>query len=71
MSQGAQSSVLWQPRGMGWGGRWQEGRDVCKSMVTHADVWQKSTQYCKAIILVLAFKEKRRVWGNEWGHLNK
>ena len=39
--------------------------------LTYADVWQKSTQHCKAIILVLAFKEKRRVWGNEQGHLSK
>ena len=56
---------------MGGGKEVPEGRDLCIPMAIHVDIWQKSTQYCKAIILVLAFKEKRRVWGNEWGHLNK
>ena len=56
---------------MGWqaGGK-REG--TCVNLwLTHDDIWQKSTQHCKAIILVLAFKEKRSVWGNEQGHLSK
>jgi len=36
-----------------WGGRFKkEGTYVCPWLV-HVDVWQKPTQYCKAIILQL------------------
>ena len=48
----AQLSALGQPRGMGWGGG-QEERDMYVLAVIHAVVWQKLTQYCKAIILQL------------------
>ena len=40
---------------MGWevGGRFLEGGDICVPTVIRIDVWQKPTQYCKAIILQL------------------
>ena len=43
--------ALWQPRGIGWGGRWK-GSDICILMI-HVVVWQKPTQHHKAIILEL------------------
>ena len=57
MTQGAQPSALWQSREMGWGGRWQvvqEGRDI---WIFVADVWQKPTQYCKAMTIQLKKKK--------------
>ena len=38
MAQKTQTGALYQPRGLGWGGRWevQEGGDICTSI--HADV---------------------------------
>ena len=38
-------------RGVGNGREVQEGGDMCILMLIHGDVWQKPTQYCKAIIL--------------------
>ena len=35
MTQGTQTGALYQPRGVGWGGRWeriQEGGDICIPM---------------------------------------
>ena len=68
MMQGAQPSALWQPRGVGWGGRW-EGR--VKRAGTHlwlicVDVWQKPTQYCKAIVLQFKINLKK-IFLNNWG----
>ena len=39
----------------------QEGGDICIPIDVHVDVWQKPTQYCKAIILQLKiiFLKKR------------
>jgi len=41
---------------VGWGGRWgwfkREGA-YAYLWLTHADVWQKPTQYCKSIFLQL------------------
>ena len=43
--------------GMGWevgGGReFQEGGDIYIHMLINVDEWQKSTQYCKTVILQL------------------
>ena len=58
MMQGAhtQGSVAtWR---VGWGGRWEGGLGAGVGAYAHlwlipVDVWQKSTQYCKAIILQL------------------
>ena len=40
----------------------QEGRELCKSMADSFNVWQKLTQYCKAIIPQLKMNtlKKRR-----------
>ena len=50
------ASGLGQPRGMGWGGRWdgssEWGTTVYLWMV-NVDAWQKPLQYCKVIILQL------------------
>ena len=57
VTQGAQPGALRQPRGVRWGGGWDEGsrrRETCIYLwLIHADVWQKPTQYCIAIILQL------------------
>ena len=49
--------TLLQPRrgGMGWevGGRFKKKRTYVS--LCHVDVWQKLTQYCKAIMLQLKF----------------
>ena len=39
--------------GVGGGGEVQEGEDTWTPRLTHADVWQKPTQDCKATILLL------------------
>ena len=36
----------------------QDGGDICIPMLVHVDVWQKLTQYCKAMILKLKKKKK-------------
>ena len=42
----------------------QEGGDICILWLVHVDVWQRRTQYCKAIILQLKiikiFKVKKK-----------
>ena len=53
---GLKASALGQPRGMGWGGRWegvQDGGTHVHPWLIHADVWQKPPQYCKVIRLQL------------------
>ena len=45
MIQGTQTVALLQPRG------------VVYLWLIHADVWQKSTQYCRVIILQLKIKK--------------
>ena len=56
MTRWAHTWALWQPGGGGMGGRWgvfkREGTCVYL-WVIHADVRQKPTQYCKAVILQL------------------
>ena len=48
----------------GWdrvGGRFKmEETYVCR-WLTHVDVWQKPTQYCKAIILQLKIKKLKKI----------
>ena len=53
MAQETQTGTLYQPRGVGWGGR-REG--VSKGIyvylwLIHVEVWQKTTKFSKAIIL--------------------
>ena len=65
ITQGAQQGALWQPAGggggggrRGWGGRLRRvGMRVCLWLI-HVVVWQKPTQYCKAIILQLKINLK-------------
>ena len=53
MTQGTQTGALYQLRGVGWGGRWEEvsrGRGDVYLWLIHVDIWQK-TKFYKAIIL--------------------
>ena len=61
MAQENQTGVLYQPRGVGWGGRWEGGSKGREYMYTYTylfEVWQKATKFCKAIILQLKNKLK-------------
>ena len=46
-----------QPRGAGWGGRFEREGMYVYLWLIHVGVWQKPTKYCKAIILPLTKKE--------------
>ena len=49
-----QTGVLYQPRGVGWRGRWEEvskGRSYVYLWLIYVEVLQKTTKFCKAIIL--------------------
>ena len=57
MAQETQTGALYQPRGMGWGGKWEggfkrEGIYVYLWLI-HVEVLQKTTEFYKAIILQL------------------
>ena len=61
MTQGTPTGALSQPRGVGRGRRWEGGSRGMGPMhlwLTHVDVWQKPTQYCKAIIFQLKIIKK-------------
>ena len=62
ITQGTQLSALWQPSGVGWGGRWEEGsrgrEHVLYLWLIHVDVWQKPIQHCKVIILQVKINKK-------------
>ena len=64
MKQGAQSSALWLPRGvgMGWevGGRFKREGPYVYLWLTPVDVWQKTTQHCKAFMLQLKKKKLKQ-----------
>ena len=48
-------ALVW-PRGIGWGGRWEEGSGWgthVNPWLIHINVWQKPLQYCKVISLQL------------------
>ena len=49
--------ALWQPRGVGWAGRWEEAEEG--PMADSFGVWQKPTKFCKAIIFQLKNKLKK------------
>ena len=56
MRQVLRAGALGRPRGMGWGGRWEEGsgRGTHENpWLIHVNVWQKPLQYCKVISLQL------------------
>jgi len=54
MAQDTQTRALYQPRGVGWGGE-REGIYVYLWLI-HVEIWQKTTKFCKAIILQLKNK---------------
>ena len=62
-TQGAQTGALCQPRGLGWGGRWEgvsKGRGHYVYLwLIHAELWQKTAKFCKAIMLQLKNKLKK------------
>ena len=51
----APTGALGQPRGVGWGGRWERGLGCTQvpQWLIHVAVWQKPSQNCKVIILQL------------------
>ena len=51
MAQETQTGALYQPRGVGWGGRQKGGSKRVYLWLTHVEVWQKTAKFCKAIIL--------------------
>ena len=62
MSQETQTGAQYQPRGVGWGGRWEggsTGKGICIPILIHVELWQKTTKFCKAIILQLKNKFKK------------
>ena len=50
--------------GVGWEmGRKLKREGTCEHLwLIHADVWQKPTQYCKAILLQLKMNENFKNW---------
>ena len=63
MSQEIHTGALYQPRRMGWGGRWeregrevQEGGDIVYLWLIHVEVFQKAIKFYKAIIFQLKNK---------------
>ena len=55
MAQETQTGALYQPRGVGWGGKWE---GVSKGMGIYVYLWlihvvvgQKTAKFCEAIIL--------------------
>ena len=78
MAQETQTGALYQPKGVGRGGRWggmfkREGIYVYLWLI-HVEVWQKTIKFCKAIILQKKKKAKKcegRVccWGDTWGRV--
>ena len=50
MTRGTQTGTLQQPRGVG-AGEMGGSLKMQGTGLTHVDVWQKPTQFCKAIIL--------------------
>ena len=68
MTQETQTGTLYQPRGVGWGERWEggsEGGEICIPMADHVDVWQKPTKFCKVINLQL--KKNKTSQNVPWG----
>ena len=54
VAQGTQTGALCQPRGVGWGGRWEggsKGRGYMYIWLIHVEVRQKTAKFYKAIIL--------------------
>ena len=58
------AGALGRPRGMGWGGRWEEGSGWgthVNPWLIHVNVWQKPLQYRKVISLQpIKINEKKK-----------
>ena len=54
----AQPGALWQPRGLGWGGRFRREGTYASLWLIHVAAWQKPTHHHKAIILQLKINFK-------------
>ena len=54
MAQETQTGALYQPRWVGWGGKWEggsKGRGCVSLWLIHVEFWQKTTKFCKEVIL--------------------
>ena len=64
MIQVLRAGTLGRPRGMGWGGRCEEGSGWGTHVdpwLIHVNVWQKPLQYCKLISLqLIKINEKKK-----------
>ena len=64
MRQVLRAGAVGGPRGMGWGGKWEEGSGLgthVNPWLIHVNVWQKSLQYCKVISLqLIKINEKKK-----------
>ena len=61
MSQRTQTGALYQPGGVGWGGRFKRERIHVYLWLIHVEVWQKTTKFCKAIILQLKINKNLKI----------
>ena len=73
MAQETQTGALYQPRGVGWGGRREGGSEgrgctYIHIWLIHVKVWQKTTKFCKAIILQLKKNNKKKKKKKRWEH---
>ena len=56
MNRALKTGALGQPKGMGWGGKWEQGLGqghTCTPVADHVSIWQKPLHYCKVIRLQL------------------
>ena len=63
MRQGLRAGALGRPKGMGWGGRREEGSrwGTCVNpWLIHVSVWQNPLQYCKVISFQLILKNEKK-----------
>ena len=69
MIQVLRAGTLGRPRGMGWGGRCEEGSGWGTHVdpwLIHVNVWQKPLQYCKLISLqLIKINEKKKKKGRD------
>ena len=64
-----QRAQIWcsvSPRRVGWDRRWEggsRGREYTYSYgyYIHVNIWQKQTQYCKAVILQLKINKLKKI----------
>ena len=58
MAQETQTAALYQPRGVGWGGRWEEGSKARAYIYTLEILFQCSFLYCDYIksLFILFFE---------------